>query len=479
VKKHRLFLSAVSIAAALALFATGCSLGSGTNTGSIRFAFSPAARALSAGQSYRVEVYYGSDLYTSSDFLPDVPVVLDLPTGQATVYVAQGSGSGDAFVATKFGSFDITIVAGDNAAGPITLADVPFHMAPNVTGVSSVAALAGQAYAATAAGLKLASYGTGGFTVTDGPTVPTGVTVTSLSVAPYFSGTAGFDSQVWVNGTWSPDAGGGIMPWVGTALDTTLTGGFGVAANWSGTPAAFTVQGSGSFTVTGPTAADDGLAIFYNRNGGIGGVYVKRSEIGAKATWPWIMDQIDLTAALGGTVPAGHEPVLDFVTSKDALYLVTAFTTLKMSQGVLTAGIDAQSLLDSTFVSFATGIPASIISIAVHESDAGTGTVYLGTESGLWTGATSSVAGSFFTGNPTLVSGTSGYAIRKIVVSPAGAHVAVISSRGEGADYLVVDGTVYRTLQGLPGTSLTSLAWLDDTTLLVAGSSGLAALNVP
>jgi hypothetical protein len=476
-KKRTLFLTFVALATLAALAVVGCSMDPGAKTGAMTFAFSPAARTLGAGESYRVEIYYGSDLYDSAVALVSETI--------ATVFVAQGSGSGESFVASRYGSFEVTIAAGDNNPEPLTLAAVPFRSTLAGVGVKSVVSMGSDVYVATTGNLlKRATYAAGAWSSPlDGPVVPTGMGDLSLSLASYFT-EGGFAPQVWVNGTWNPGTPrgtGGIMPWIGSSLDQGLASGFSLGTNWSGTPAAFTVLRSGSFSVPATGAIPDGLAIFYQRNGGMGGVYVTRSEAATQSTWHWIMNQIDISATLGDLVAQGQEPILDFAVSSDALYVVMGFTTLRVSKGLLQEGVtSAQAVLESDFVKFATGVTSPIVSIAVAGNR-----IHLGTNDGLWEGQTGTT-GFFATGTgPVQVAATVGYRVRTISVSPDGEHVAFISSRGEGADFLAVmpvaapeELRTYRTLEGLPGTALTSLVWLDNGKLIVAGNGGLAELDV-
>jgi hypothetical protein len=482
-KNGRSIFSVAGCAALVALLLAGCGLGSGATGGSMSFSFSPSARALGEGESYRVEVYYGSDLYTAKEASTDGDIVFDaLPTGRATVFVAKGSGAGAGFVASRSGSFDTTIVPGDNSPASVTLSPVPFAAAGGLAGVgvSSVVTLAGEVFAATGAGtLHRTTYAAGAFSaVTDGPTVPAGMSSLSLDVAPYFA-EAGFESQVWVNGTWTPGtpATGGILPWVGDALDADFASGLMTAPWVGGVPSAFTVLRSGSYSVS-----DNGLAIFYQRNGGLGGVYVTRAEAGDRSGWHWITNQIDLTAALG-ELGAGQEAILDFTASRDAAYLVTAITTLRVSAGLLSlSGLDVQTVLGSEYVAFATGIESPIIAVAVSPGDPDT--VYLGTDNGLWMGPAGSSSFFFAEGStPEVIGETIGYRVATVSVSTGGSYVAFVSSRAGSPDTLVVMPAAsperlraYHRLEGLPGTSLSALAWLDDGTLLVAGSGGLAAL---
>jgi hypothetical protein len=483
-KKRSLFYSFVTLVALAALAVAGCAIDQGARTGAMTFAFSPAARALGTGETYRVEVYYGSDLYEAKDSLNDETIVFEaLPTGQATVFVAQGSGAGDNFVASKYGSFEVTVAPGDNSPQSLTLAEVPFRTTLAGVGVASVVSMGSDVYVATSSNLlKRTAYDAGWSSLSNGPAVPEGMRDLSLNIASYFT-EGGFAPQVWVNGTWSAGAGG-ILPWVGSSLDQSFAAGFSLGSNWSSgsVPAdsAFTVLRSGSYAVS-PADAEDGLAIFYQRNGGLGGVYVTRAAAGNQENWHWIMDQIDLSAALGDIVTPGQEPILDFAVSDNALYLVTSFTTLRVSKDLLDARpSDAQAVLESGYVAFATDVRAAITSIAVNG-----GKVFLGTNDGLWKGTAGSTDFFAADGPPARVPATTGYRVRTISVSPDGAYVAFISNRDEGADFLAVmpvdapaDLRMYRTLEGLPGRSLKSIVWLDASTLLVGGSGGLAALTV-
>jgi hypothetical protein len=190
------------------------------------------------------------------------------------------------------------------------------------------------------------------------------------------------------------------------------------------------------------------------------------------------MDQLDLSAWLGDVLAEGQEPVLDIAMGSDAMYAVTAFTTVKISSQILVnPPTSAQAFFGSDYLAFAPSLGAAVLSVALGPD----GDVYLGTAAGLWSEAGSSDPAEFFDADPQPVPGAEGHVVGDIAVSSSG-HVAFISWRGEGSDSLVVlaDGvaTAYRTIQGLPGQTLTALAWLDADTLLVAGEDGLAALDL-
>jgi hypothetical protein len=294
------------------------------------------------------------------------------------------------------------------------------------------------------------------------------------------------EAQVWVNGSWSLSGGGGILPWTGAApgsLDAAFVDGFDDDLNWAGSQDPFTVFDSGAYFRNEAADTDDLLAIFYRRSGGIGGVAITRLESAVPADWSWVMDQIDLAAQMGEALPAGTEPILDFAVGEDALYVVSAITTLKVSEELMNNETAAASdFFTSPYVGFAGGVADPIVSVALATA---ADTVFLGTENGLWTGATSSVDGDFFEAGsvPDRIDATAGYAVRTIEVSADGAYVAFINERAGSPDTLVVldvageSLVAYASMEGLPGEDLHSLSWL-GTTLLVAGSGGLAALDV-
>jgi len=481
---RRIVLSLVAVAATAAIVLTGCMVSSG-GAGSLAIRFG-SARALSAGESYRVDVYYGRDRFTTQTSPTPEIIVNDLPTGMATIYVAVGAGVGEAFVASRTGRIDLNIAAGDNQPDGLALSPVALDADTSAgTGaVTSVVASGGLAYAYTAAGLRSGPFGS----LTDGPALPAGLTDVSLSLGRFFDGGTGSSvEQVWVNGSWTPDGEGGIIPWTGASLNLAFTDGFDLQSNWDGTREGFSILRSGAFFVNSSIAdSGDGLAIFYQRNGGIGGVWTKRSEQGTVANWPWIMDQIDLSAELGSVLPAGQEPIVDFALGTNALYLVSSFTTMKISEGAIdpSNNVAAQDLFDSPYVGFAEGIPDAIVAIGLDLSPLSR--VYLGTADGLWKGTTSTDSQSFFSvdGPATKVAATAGYGIRNIAVSADGKHVAFITERVGCPDSLAViieatgDVVTYRSMEGLPGETLNALTWLDADTLLVAGNAGLAKLDV-
>jgi hypothetical protein len=481
-KTRRTTLLLLALAGLTGAVLTGCMLSGGE--GSLAFTFPTASRALGTGESYRVDLYYGLDRYRTEYATTETVELAGLPPGAVTVYVSQGTGTGTTFVARRVARLDLSIVPGDNTPGALNLANVPFDTALAGVGVSSVAATGAEIFAVTAQGLKRGGHDGATISLTDGPAVPAGMTARSVSVGKFFEGASDFKDQIWVNGTWNPASDvGAIVPWDTTStpgsLNTQFAQSFGTATNWSSAgETAFTVVRSGSFSIS-QTDADD-LAIFYQRNGGIGGVVITRGEASSYAGWKWITDQINLAEALGATGATG-EPVLDFAPAADSVYAVTSVTTMKISVPAagLAAFTDAQSFLSSPNVASATGIAGTITSVGLDTTN---GFVYLGTQSGLWKGKTSATTSVFFDGTPARVSGTGGYAVQTITVSPDGARVAFVAGRAGGPDALgVLAGTaltVYRSPQGLPGETLNALAWLDTDTVLVGGNGGLAALDL-
>jgi hypothetical protein len=482
--KARTIFPIALVAAVAALVAAGCAAGGvGTQTGNLTFRFAASARG--AGDSYRIEVYYGDarmPAATAESNASDEVQVPDLPAGDATVYVAKGSGAGSSFVATNVGKADVRIVAGDNTA-TVTLAPVSFTLQLGATSVKAVAATGGKVLIAKSDD-TLAAYTASAGTLTEAASpsnLPQGMVVRSLTPARFFSGEANV-AQIWVNGSWDPVAGGGIVPWdptsntLGGSFSAGFVNGFGTGV----TPVAINVESSGSFIET----AADSVAVFYRYGRGLGGIYLDRANTARdKATWPWIM--VDLTDALAGALQPGQEPILDIAVSSDAVYLVTVVTTLKLSKSVLTDAsvrADAAKLLDpaSHLAAFASGISGTPTTIALT-----TDKVYLGTPNGLWVGGIANDATKFFAdASPaTAVPGTSGHSARRIAVSAGGNVAYVIGSSGAPDELGVLTSgaaapAYYRSIEGLPGETINDVAWADDSTLLVAGNAGLAVLTV-
>ena len=490
--KMKIFLPTMLLIAAILL--ASCAIGPVSQaTGNLSFLFpmGSLSKAVST-ETYLVRVFYGLDLYDQEpEINGDQITYTDLPLGEAWVFIAKGTvGTDGYFYPTASGDMEVMIVPGDNKPVGITLQDSPFQWSADLkeSSIVGLIELDGSVYAATERRLYKGTYIDSVFTTANGPAVPGGVEVNSLSIGTvYDSDEAEFVNQVWVNGSWSQSAGGGIMAWSvsGNTLDNDFSDGFGNSANRKDRVVAdLNVLYSGAFEV------DGGAAIFFQRDGGVGGVYLSISPTNEfatdKADWPWIVDDINFGELLADVVDDSDELILDLEISSTTAYLVSTLITVKVSDSILsgdTSGLSAETLLDSDLVAYAPEVGAPIIDLDLDETN---GQIYIGTTKGLYVGKTSSQAGEFLQEGTeaTAVSGTVGYSIKRVVSSKAGSYVAFITKRGDDPDLLsfikIADSSVktYRTLQGLPGENVQSLVWLSDNVLAVGGDRGLVAVDV-
>jgi hypothetical protein len=489
--KKSVFLTAALIISVLLL--SSCAISSVTQTtGSLSLLFPMGSLSKDVGDpTYLVRVFYGLDLYDKEpDIVGDEITFPELPLGEAWIFIARGVESTDGFFyPTASGDLEITIVPGENGPVSVTLEDSPFQWSSDLKGknVVGLVAVGDNVYAATSQNLYKGTYTNGVFSTSDGPDVPAGVTVNSLSQGTWYDSGTGYEDQVWVNSTWTQSAGGGIMAWTvpNGSLDNDFSDGFGNTANRKdGVVTNVNIVNSGAFKVD--TTDEEGVAIFFQRDGGLGGLFLDISPNefdNAKGSWPWIVDDINLGDMLGDVVEDTDDLIQDLEIGSTAAYLVSTLISVKVSEEILTSEttITSDDLLDSDLVAYAPEVGAPITDLDLDEAK---GKIYIGTGRGLYVGDISSVPGEFIKDNaaPTAVAGTTGYAIKGVVSSTAGNYVAFITKRGDDPDLLsfirVSDSKVvtYRTLQGLPGESIQSLAWLSDGSIAIAGDRGLVAV---
>jgi len=484
-----------------AVFFASCAVGTlvDSPTGSVSFAFPQGTSSRSITDTYKVVIYYGLDRY---DVEPAVSgnelTFTDIPTGDVRIIVAEGQmGSDGYFYTEKYGQLYITIVAGDNGPYNLDLDESEFVSVPSLSGknVNGLAALDGTFYASTVSSLAAGTYSDGSFAMVESvhvPAVPDGVAVSSVSIGEVYDDGV-LTEQVWVNGSWTWDAtaeegAGGIMPWLpGTpgTLDTDFSSGFGNSENRKdGAITDVDVAYAESFDVPG----EDGLAILFKRDGGMGGVYLQADEFdNGPDTWPWIIDEINFDELLADVVEPGTEFIKDFAVSpgSSAAYIVTSILTMKVSEDIVSGDLEfnsADDVLNSDSVAYAPylGSDAVCIDLGIDGDDE---VVYVGTENGLYAGATSTDSAEFFDGNAAIVEGTAGYFIKMVSASPDGKTVAFAARRGDNPELLIIidndtgDLIDFRGLQGLPGTRLSNLAWIDNSILAVSGNRGLAVVD--
>ena len=477
--KIRIVLPALLLVGAI-LFAS-CALGLGAQVGtgslSLVFPMGSLSRAVS-DTTYLVRVFYGLDLYDQEpEISGDQITFTDLPLGEAWVFIAKGSvGTDGFFYPVASGDTEITIVAGQNDAVHITLDASPFQWSADLKGsnIVGLTELDGSVYASTDRLLYKGTYTSGTFATVSGPEVPDGVEINSLSVGTTYDGAA-YASQVWVNGSWNATDGGGIMPWTASnTLDNGYSAGFAPASDLE-------IIHSGAFAV------GDGLAVFFQRDGGLGGVFLANPTEYAKpkVDWPWIVDEINLGELLADMVENPDDLILDFEVNSSTAYVVSTLITAKVSESIISgdaAGASAEDLLNSDHVAFAPELGSPITDLDLDEANS---KIYMATENGLYMGTTSTTSGEFLAAGTqaAAVPGTRGYSIKRAVSSKAGSYVAFITKRGNNPDLLSLiklatnEIITYRTLEGLPGEDIQSLVWLDDNVLAIGGNRGLVAID--
>jgi len=483
--------------ALLVILFGSCGLGSlaDTSTGSITFAFPADALSRGITDTYKVVIYYGLDRYDVAPTVADNELTFTaIPTGDVRIIVARGTLGTDGFFYTKdYGQLFITIVAGDNGPYNLDLEPSEFVWVDDAdlkgANVNGLAALDGTLYVSTSALLKEVEISFGGGVI-DGPAVPAGVTVNSLSMGKAYNvNTEAFDPQVWVNGTWSEASGGGIMPWMDGYLNESFSSGFGNPEHrQDGVLSSLSVSYSGAFEAA--DVSGDGLAIMFQRDGGIGGVYLHTPELVEPDYYgfPWIVDEINFDELLSDVAAEGTQFLKDFVVSpsSSAAYIVTSLMTVKVSEDIITSDTaltSADQILSSDSVAFAPYLGSDNVCIDLG-GRASAEKIYVGTKNGLYSGDASATASEFVDGSGSLVTGTAGYSVKLIAVSPdPGTMVAFVANRGTNPDLLIIinnnTGAVadFRGLQGLPGTRLSNLVWLDGETLAVSGDHGVATID--
>ena len=480
-----------------ALFAT-CALVEAP-VGSISFAFPAGVLSRGIGnETYRVAFYYGLVRYQAApDIAGDTLTFSDLPTGDVRIIVARGRPDDDGFFYTDAsGQIFTTIVPGDNGPIDLDLSPSKFIRVDSLQGenVTGLAQLEGTFYAATTGTLLQGTFASGTFNVSGGPDVPDGVAVSSITIGKVYD-LGALEEQVWVNGSWSETTGGGIMPWTpgspGT-LDLNFASGFGNPDNrQDGVLADLTIEYAGAFEVpVEGEVTEEGLALMFQRNGGMGGIYLTSSEFETDpAEWPWIVDEINFDELLADIVQEGSEFVRDLIVSErtSAAYIVTSIATMKVSKGIISgesAFDSVDDILDSDAVAYAPDLGSDIVSIDVEGEEAEE-MIYLGTKNGLYMGKPSTTAAEFFDGGGTgtLVGGTAGYYIKMISAQGNGDLIALVARRGSSPDFLIIvnrekNKTLdFRRPQGIPGNRLSNLVWLNENVLAVSGDHGLSVID--
>jgi len=289
--------------------------------------------------------------------------------------------------------------------------------------------------------------------------------VQSLSIGKVISGT-GIIDQVWLN------TNKGILPYDGSSFNTNFSKNL-----IAGSDVTILDSGALDLSITAPV-----VSVFYQIDGGLGGVYITDSTKDTPGEWNWL--NIDLSDVISG------QPVSGFYITDNYAYFATKLGAFRLSAEIIKAYNDnvtnIPDLMDyADFFSVTDSkgeIP--IVSLAGYTSGSD---VYLviGTERGAYTVKLTESGTDVFaaTAAPELVNGTAGYNITKIAALDA-THIALLSDR----DLFISNGstvTHYPFNSGLPGTltpsgkpgKLTDLTWFNSTELLISGTEGLVGIT--
>ena len=377
----------------------------------------------------------------------------NIPAGQYTVLLSVGNiDSTEFFDVLQYGQSEaVSITSGSTAEMTLPLGPSPFSTYLKGVGLKGVKEFEGTVYAVSADKLynsTLANLANIGFNPAN---TPADYEVQSLSIGKVVS--TG-DSAIWLN------TNKGILPYkTGTSFDTSFSSGLGdITIFDSGA-----LDSSESFPIT----------VFFQREGGLGGVYITNEAKDSPSTWNWL--NIDLSDVITG------QPVLGFYMTDNYAYFATKLGAFRLSSDIITTynGTDIPDLMnyaDFFSINDADGGEIPILAIAGYKTGADTYLV-MGTEKGAYTvKLTEGDAVHAYTTAPALLSGTAGYGIRKMAAKSDGSYIAMLSGR-DLFIYNSVAETVmhYPFNSGLPGT-LTDLAWA-GTELLISGTAGLVSIT--
>lgn len=437
-----------------------CSLydaGSGEGSVSMRFALQRAAGNESAS-ALRVWVYSnntlipnsGADYYSAGLSNGAGSIKIEgLPAGDNyRLVVAAGTLSGSSFKTERYGmSAAFPVKTGSDTGVSLQLVSLSTDMTPTADALKSVVVTNGGTVTAASDsklyhGSTLASISPTSWTL--------GGSINSVSTGFMSSGSQTFLLVNTSNGVYQDLTGAGTFTRVGNAIAPVPKDG-----QIEAEPGALQ---SGSY---------DGVYFFQGERQ-FGGL------VGDPTTTNWAAVKLDIAGLAG-------KPVMDFFvlgTNLDDIsgFFATKFVgAFRVGKNFIEGEPSIDKILDkdnSLFSFFGEDLP--LVQAFGFTGDVYK-TLYLGTKSGAYRTTVASLSGASALGTtPALVPGTRGINITKIVVSGNG--TAAMLSAGELV--VVKDSKVYRMpfVTGLVG-NLTDVAWLDPTTVLVTGTSGIGSVS--
>ncbi|RKX81117.1 MAG: hypothetical protein DRP57_12265, partial [Spirochaetes bacterium] len=244
----------------------------------------------------------------------------NIPAGQYTVLLSVGNvDSSNFFDVTQYGQSDIvSITSGSTAEVTLPLGPSPFSKYLKGIELRGVKELAGTVYTAGKDKLYKSALANLDNIGSNTATTPAGYEVQSLSIGKVVS--TG-DSAIWLN------TNKGILPYkTVTSFDTSFSSGLGnITILDSGA-----LDSSGSFPIT----------VFFQREGGLGGVYITNEAKDSPSTWNWL--NIDLSDVITG------QPVLGFYMTDNHAYFATKLGAFSLSSDIITTynGTDIPDLMN-------------------------------------------------------------------------------------------------------------------------------------
>ncbi|MCX7787902.1 MAG: hypothetical protein N2442_09420 [Spirochaetes bacterium] len=436
--KIRFNLIALLLALSLVLFTVSCAIWTnGSEGGTITMSLSPSAKGLGTGTEARVWVYANNvlvpnsatpDGYYSATVSGDSATVTvkDLAPGENyRVIAVAGTPEGGTFKPTAFGTSEVFgIKAGLETSISLTLQGISITVPQQQpSGIVSLAVAGNTIYAAIPSKIY------------------TGTGINALSQTPWATGTKGSINSLNVTADPSPivlvNTSAGIFYPNGNAVGTT---------SWGGTPPNV-LQSGGLDTLN---------TYFYQADKEIGGY------VGEGNSW----NRIKLD------IPVAGKPILDLLVWQKDRDIYGYFATRVV--GAFRVGsnkiesLKLEDILSGSETSVITFFGENLPLIQAFGYISGKPDLYLGTKNGVYVTNIETPKSTV----PTLIAGTKGLNVTKIVVQ--GSVEAFLSANEL---VLLKANKIYKMpfLKSVVG-SLSDVAW-QGTNLIVAGDKGICSID--
>ncbi len=279
----------------------------------------------------------------------------------------------------------------------------------------------------------------------------TGYSINSISIGKFLDNTNAIVNEPWLNTT------KGIVPFRNDNFDETFS---------SKLPESIIMSGA-------VEASENSIVAFYERDSGLGGVYIDSTNKTQPSTWEWL--DIDLSDYVSG------QPIYDYYNTESYAYFASKLGAFRLSSTLIeeynNSGNTPNFMDEAKFFSVDNNI--QIISLSGYTSGS-TKYLVMGTENGAYIGTLDESSDSVLT-NVTLLSRTKNYKINKLIITqnPNNSSQYYIAMMSE-SNLFIYDSsnstvTSYPFYSGLPG-ELTGFAWWNDNgslKLLITGTEGI------